>query len=284
LITGEEVNSMHSMKMRNSLVLPGRSIVDISRRRAFFPFFLIFLLCALIACHRSQPTVLTVSAAASLTDAMQEIETGFQHDHPGIEVQNNFGSSGTLARQIEDGAPVDVFISATSKPMDDLQSRGLIVNGTRQNVLRNSLVLIAPQGSKLGGFQQLSNSSVRSIAVGDPANVPAGQYGEQVLIAMHLLESVRSKLVLAKDVRQVLGYVETGNADAGIVYATDVLSASGVRIVAIAPESTHESIVYPVAAIASGHHQDAAREFVKYLNSAPARAIFQKRGFTIAVQ
>lgn len=275
---------MHTVNVKNSLVLTRMSGSVASGRKSFAAFFLIFLFCVLAACHRSQPIVLTVSAAASLTDAMREIEVVFQRDHPGVEVRNNIGSSGTLARQIEDGAPVDVFISAASKPMDDLQSRGLIVADTRQTVLRNTLVLIAPQGSKLTSFQQLSDSSVRTIAVGDPANVPAGRYGEQVLTAMQLLESVRSRLVLAKDVRQVLGYVETGNADAGIVYATDALSSSGVRIVATAPESTHEPIVYPVAVVTSGQHQDAAREFVNYLNSATAKAVFQKRGFTIAVQ
>ena len=274
---------MHFVKAKNSLCLICR-ISNFVSRRLFAPCLLIVLLGALTACHRTQPTVLTVSAAASLTDALQEIETGFQHDNPGVEIQNNFGSSGTLARQIEDGAPVDVFISAASKSMDDLQTHGLIVVSTRQNVLRNSLVLIAPRDSKLGSFQQLGDSSVSRIAVGDPANVPAGQYGEQVLKAMHLMESVRTRLVLANDVRQVLGYVETGNADAGIVYATDAQNASGVRIVATAAEATHEPIVYPVAAIASGQHQDTAREFVNYLNSATARNIFQKRGFTIAVQ
>ncbi len=274
---------MHSAKTMNSVVQTCRSGCGVLGRTSIASF-LIFMLFVLTACHHSQPTILTVSAAASLTDAIQEIEAGFQREHQGVEVQNNFGSSGTLARQIEDGAPVDVFISAASKPMDDVQAHGLIVAGTRQNVLRNSLVLIAPRDSKLGSFQQLGDSSVSRIAVGDPANVPAGQYGEQVLIAMHLMESVRTRLVLAKDVRQVLGYVETGNADAGIVYSTDALNASGVRIVATAPESTHEPIVYPVAAIASGQHQVPAREFVNYMNSATARSIFHKRGFTIAVQ
>jgi molybdate transport system substrate-binding protein len=241
-------------------------------------------LCALTACHTSRPTVLTVSAAASLTDAIQEIEASYRHDHPGIELRNNFGSSGTLAREIENGAPVDVFISAASKPMDELQASGLVVAGSRRNLLRNTLVLIAPQGSQLSSFQQLAEPSIRSIALGDPASVPAGQYGEQTLAWLHLPGRVRSRLVLAKDVRQVLAYVETGNADAGIVYATDVVTSAGVRVVATAPEASHDPIVYPAAAIASGRHEDAAREFVEYLKSEPAKAIFVKRGFTMAVQ
>jgi len=249
--------------------------------RTILPLFLLF---TMPGCHRSTPTLLTVSVAASLTDAIQEIEAVYRIDHPGVEIRNNFGSSGTLAREIEDGAPVDVFLSAASKPMDDLQARNLIVAGSRRNLLRNTLVLIAPRGSKLSGFQQLADASVRTIALGDPASVPAGQYGQQALAALHLLNSVHSRLVLGRDVRQVLAYVETGNADAGIVYATDALTSAGVQVVAVAPDATHDPIVYPAAAIASGHNQGAARQFVEYLNSAPARAIFQKRGFTMTLE
>ena len=247
----------------------------------------VWVLCALsalTACRATHPTVLTVSAAASLTDAIQEIEAGYRQNHPGVEVRNNFGSSGTLARQIEDGAPVDVFFSAASKPMDELENRGLIAAGSRRNLLRNTLVLIAPRDSKLSGFQQLGDASVRTIALGDPASVPAGQYGMQTLVSLHVLDKARGRLVLAKDVRQVLAYVATGNADAGIVYATDALTTSGVRTVAAAPEAAHDPIVYPAAAIASGHHAEAARAFVEYLGGPVARAVFEKRGFTMAVQ
>jgi len=237
----------------------------------------------LAGCHRSDSKVLTVSAAASLTDALQEIETAYKQGHPGVEVRNNFGSSGTLAREIEDGAPADVFISAASKPMDDLEKRGLVVSGTRWTLLRNTLVLIAPRDSQLTGFEQLADARIRTIALGDPGSVPAGQYGQQTLASLHLLDAVKARLVLAKDVRQVLAYVETGNADAGIVYATDALASAGVRVVATAPDATHDPIVYPAAAIANGHHEETAREFVEYLNTAPARAVFARRGFTIAV-
>ncbi len=242
------------------------------------------LLCALAGCRGSRKTVLIVSAAASLTDAIEEIEAGYGHDHPGVELRNNFGSSGTLAGQIEEGAPVDVFLSAASKPMDELEARGLIVAGTRRNLLRNSLVLIVPRGSKLNSFKQLEDGSVRTIALGDPASVPAGQYGRQTLVALHLMDSVQRKLVLAKDVRQVLAYVETGNADAGLVYATDAATSSNVRVATTAPEDSHDPIVYPAAVVASGHHEAAAREFVEYLQSAAAKAVFEKRGFTITTQ
>jgi molybdate transport system substrate-binding protein len=156
------------------------------------------------------------------------------------------------------------------------------VAGTRRNLLRNTLVLIAPLDSKLRDFQGLAGSSVRVIALGDPASVPAGQYGKQTIVALHLWDQLNPKFVLAKDVRQVLTYVETGNVDAGLVYATDAQASSKVRVVATAPESSHDAIVYPAAVVKGSHSKDAAQKFVDYLGSPAARAIFVKHGFTIA--
>jgi molybdate transport system substrate-binding protein len=234
-------------------------------------------------CPGSAQTTLTISAAASLKDALAETETAYEQSHATVIFSNNFGSSGTLAAQIDQGAPADVFFSAAAKPMDDLQNKGLIVAGTRRNLLRNTLALIAPLDSKLRDFQGLASSSVRMIALGDPASVPAGQYGRQTLVALHLWDQLNRKFVLAKDVRQVLIYVETGNADAGLVYATDAQSSGKVRIVAAAPELMHDPIVYPAAVVKGSHSQEAARKFVEYLGSPAAQAIFVKRGFTIAV-
>ena len=220
------------------------------------------LLSTFTACRRPQPPapagppVLIVSVAASLTDSILEIEAAYKQNQPGVDIRNNFGGSGSLAEQIEAGAPVDVFLSAAAKPMDDLDARGLIVAGSRHNLAGNMLVLVASHESKLTGFQGLSEPSVRTIALGDPASVPAGQYGQQTLTALHLFDDVKKKFVLAKDVRQVLAYVESGDADAGIVYATDVPLSTTVRIVAAAPEWTHDPVVYPAAAITSGHHKE----------------------------
>jgi molybdate transport system substrate-binding protein len=215
---------------------------------------------------------------------MAEVDAAYKQDHPSVDLRLNLGSSGTLAHEIEQGAPVDVFLSAAAKPMDELQARNLIVAGTRRDLLRNSLVLIAPSDSALSNFDGLTARSVRTIALGDPGSVPAGQYGQQTLQALRLWDAVHSKLVLAKDVRQVLAYVETGNADAGLVYATDAEISSKVRVVATAPESTHDAIVYPAAAVQTGRNQAAAKEFVDFLASPAAKSIFQKRGFTIAAQ
>jgi molybdate transport system substrate-binding protein len=248
----------------------------------------VLILCLLVmtlgGCHDNSRVSLTISAAASLQEAIGEVETVYRFGHTTVDFRNNFGSSGTLAREVEQGAPVDIFISAAAKPMDDLQGKGLIATGTRVNLLRNSLVLIAPLDSKLQGFAGLSDASTRLIAVGDPASVPAGQYAQQTLNALHLYDEVKGKLVLGKDVRQVLTYIETGDADAGFVYATDAQISRRVRVVAIVPESAHEPIVYPAAVVKTSENQDAARSFVEFLGSSEAKAIFTKHGYTLASQ
>ena len=239
-------------------------------------------LLALGACHGPARTTLTLSVAASLTETIGEIETQYRQDHAEIDFRNNFGGSGTLARQVEQGAPVDVFLSAAAGPMDELQAKGLIEAGTRHDLLRNTLVLIAPLDSKLRDFQGITGREIRLIAVGDPASVPAGQYGRQTLLALHLLDKISTKIVFAKDVRQVLTYVETGNADAGLVYASDAQSSSKVRVVATAPESSHDAIVYPAAVVKGSYNKESALNFVEYLSSPAAKAIFVNHGFKIA--
>jgi molybdate transport system substrate-binding protein len=237
---------------------------------------------SLAACHTARSNQLTLSIAASLKDAIVEVQAAYNHDHAPIDFRNNFGSSGTLAQEIEHGAPVDAFLSAASKPVDDLNAQGLVAPGTRVNLLRNELVLIAPLDSKLRDFQGLTDASVRLIALGDPGNVPAGQYGRQSLQALHLYEKISPKLVLGKDVRQVLTYVETGNADAGLVYSTDAQISAKVRVVAVAPESAHDPIIYPAAVLKNSRDPEDARKFIEFLASPAARAIFIKHGFTIA--
>jgi molybdate transport system substrate-binding protein len=234
---------------------------------------------ALAACHGPARTTLTLSVAASLTETMGEIEAQYRQIHGNVEFRNNFGGSGTLEKEIEQGAPVDVFLSAAAGPMDELQAKGLIEATTRHNLLSNALVLIAPSDSRMQGFAGLTGKGVRQIALGDPGSVPAGQYGKQTLSALKLYDQVKGKIVLAKDVRQVLTYVETGNADAGLVYATDAQGDARVRIVAAAPEGTHDPIIYPVAVVGAGRESGAAQQFVEYLKSPAAAAIFVKHGF-----
>lgn len=242
---------------------------------------LLFLLIAIGACHSPRRTTLTLSVAASLQDSIIEIEAAYQHDHP-IEFRNNFGASGTLAREIEQGAPVDALISAGAEPMNQLQSQGLLDTPSRTNLLRNSLVLIAPSGSALKSFDDLAKKQVRTVALGDPGSVPAGRYGEETLRSLHLYDRLGSKVVLGKDVRQVLTYVETGNADAGLVYATDAMISHRVQVVAVAPENSHDPILYPIAGIKTSLNPLAVRGFIAFLRSPVARTIFERHGFRMA--
>jgi len=168
--------------------------------------------------------------------------------------------------------------------MDALEAKGLLLEGTRKDLLRNEIVLIVPIDSSLqiSSFQDLTHANVKHVALGEPTAVPAGQYAKEALTNLGIYDAVNSKAVLAKDVRQVLTYVETGNADAGIVYATDALSSSKVKVVARAPEASHSPVIYPVAAIKSSKNPAAAREFTNFLSGPQARAVFQRYGFTLA--
>lgn len=226
---------------------------------------------------------ITVSAAISLKDSLDEIGGLYEKAHPGAKISFNYGGSGTLQRQIEQGAPVDIFFSAAERQMDDLQAKGLVDGGTRRDMLRNQLVLIAPvSNTTIHNFQDLTNSEIKVLALGEPATVPAGMYARQTLEHLGLLAAVERKAVLAKDVRAVLTYVETGNADAGIVYQTDAQGAEKVRIVTIAPADSHDPIVYPAAILKGAKNSSGAAWFLAFLSSADARGVFLKHGFLAA--
>jgi molybdate transport system substrate-binding protein len=252
-------------------------------RRAVPAFILLAILCG---CGGPVPseTELTVSVAASLQNAMRDVGPVFEQAHPHTKLSFNFGGSGTLAQQIEQGAPADVFLAAAPKPMDELEAQGLLLAGTRRDLLRNEVVLIAPKDSAgLASFDGLQTPGVKLIALGDPGSVPAGDYGRQVFRALHLWDAVQGKLVLAKDVRQVLTYVETGEADAGIVYATDARESQKVRVAAIAPATSHAPVIYPVAVLRESRNAAASRIFTTFLAGPEAREIFVHHGFTPAV-
>jgi molybdate transport system substrate-binding protein len=224
----------------------------------------------------------TVSAAISLKDSLDEIGSIYEKAHPGVKISFNYGGSGTLQRQIEQGAPVDIFFSAAEKQMDELQAKGLIDAGGRRDIVRNQLVLIAPvSNTTIHSFQDLSNPSTKVVALGEPATVPAGMYARQTLEHLGLLAAVEKKIVLAKDVRAVLTYVETGNADAGFVYQTDALGSSNVRIVAEAPANSHDPIVYPAAILKAAKNPREAERFFAFLSGSEAREVYQKHGFLV---
>lgn len=234
-----------------------------------------------------QSASITVSAAISLKDALDELGPIFQvqqhrkNGGSGTAVTYNYGGSGTLARQIEQGAPVDVFFSAAEKQMDELAAQGLIDADSRRDLVGNSLALIAPaQATTLHSFQDLTNPAVKALALGETSTVPAGMYAQQTLEHLGLLAAVQKKVVYAKDVRAVLTYVETGNADAGMVYQTDAHTSKKIRVIAIAPPDSHDPILYPSAVLRDSKNKPAARAFLEFLQGPDARAIFQKYGFT----
>lgn len=226
------------------------------------------------------PTDLIVSAAASLQNSLTEIQKDYTHQNPGIKLTFNFGASGPLQQQIEQGAPADLFISAGQPQMDALEQKNLLVKDTRVNLLGNVLVLITGKNNtSVTSIQDLTKPGVAKISIGTPKTVPAGEYAQQSLTSLKLWDTLQPKLVMAGDVTQVLNYVESGNADAGFVYQSDAQSSNQVKVVADVPDSSHQPIVYPAAVIAASKHQQAATAFLKYLESSQGQQIFAKYGF-----
>ena len=240
--------------------------------------FLFALLCGLPALAAD----LHVSAAASLTDVLHEIGAVYEKQS-GDTLLFNFGASSTLARQIQEGAPADVFISADELKMDQLQARGLIVKTSRKSFLSNTLVIIVPRDGnvKLASPDDLASPGIRHVAVAEPQSVPAGIYAKEYLQKVHVWDKITDKLVPADNVRATLAAVESGNAEAGIVYKTDALISKMVRIAFEVPAAEGPEISYPAAVMADSKQQPAAQRFLDYLQSPPAREIFRKYGFLL---
>lgn len=256
-------------------------------------FFSCFFLCLLITIgcsqtpqvngdNNSKPTTeLMVAAASSLTDVLETLKPIYEQDHPDITLIYNLGGSGILQKQIEQGAPVDIFISAAPRQMDELVTKDLILEGTHQPLLENRIALIVSKDNQtIANFEDLSTSKTNNLAVGEPESVPAGKYADEVLKSLKIYAQVKSKLVYAKDVRQVLAYVVTGNTDAGIVYQTDATISDEVKIVALAPESSHSRIIYPIGIIKNTKHPEESKTFIKFLTSENAQKVFTDYGFT----
>ncbi len=230
---------------------------------------------------------LTVSAAASLKNVIKEIELLYQQEYPDNQIIYNFASSGSLQRQIEQGAPVDIFISAAINKMDALEKKDLLLSETRRDLLKNQMVLVAPESDKnnsfkLENFADLTTKEITTIALGEPNSVPAGKYAQEVLNSLAIADKVNSKAVYAKDVRQVLNYVATGNVDAGIVYRTDAQVSDNVEIVTTAPETSHSPVIYPIAVIKDSDHPEAAIELIEFLTNSQAQEVFEEHGFVVS--
>lgn len=236
------------------------------------------------AATETEPVEILVAAAASLQNSLEEIQKLYQSENPNVTITYTFGSSGTLQEQIEQGAPADVFMSAALKQMTALEDEGLILDGTKKELLENKVVLIVPKDSTLGltKFEDIVNAPV--IAIGDPESVPAGQYAEQVFTSLGIMDQVNEKATKGKDVTEVLTWVSTSNADAGVVYATDAKSSEDVTVVAEAPEGSCDKVIYPAAVVKNTKAADAAKAFVEYLSSDEAMGVFENYGFTKNVQ
>jgi molybdate transport system substrate-binding protein len=247
-------------------------------------FILVILLVCVIAFSGcSAPVTLNLSAASSLTNVLNELNALYVKLNPNVAITPSYASSGTLQTQIQNGAPADIFFSAAEAQMDALQSQGLLLADSRKDLLNNSIVLIVPLNSalNLSSFKDLTNANVKLVAVGDPKSVPAGMYAALAFDELVITAQVQPKEVLGANVSQVLTYVESGNVDAGIVYSTDALSSTKVKVVATGPADINAQIAYPIAIIKSTKVADTARDYLSFLSTLRAKTIFQKYGFSV---
>lgn len=253
------------------------------------PFFTILLL--LLGCgnHKAEEQTngkeaeITVSAAASLTDALQEIQQNYRAAHPHVTIYFNFGASGALQQQIEQGAPVDLFISASKEYIETLTQEGIIAEGEQTALLTNELTVItaADNTVTIQDIDDLTGTEIRSIAIGIPETVPAGKYAKEALQHVNVWDEIESKMIQAKDVRQVLQYVETGNVEAGFVYKTDAILSDKVRIAYTVDPSFYTPIEYPMGMVHSSASNQEVIDFYTYLQSEEAMDIFKKYGFSV---
>ncbi|MGA2515321.1 MAG: molybdate ABC transporter substrate-binding protein [Thermodesulfobacteriota bacterium] len=251
---------------------------------------LITLLLAVSVIHSAQSLFaepakeITVSAAISLKDAFVEIGKIFKERHPGVKLVFNFAASGDLARQIEAGAPVDLFASAAQNDMDDIDRKGLLVANSRANFASNKMVLVKPARSRIpvNSFQDLQKNEIKRVVIGNPKTVPAGRYAEGILRYFSLWDVVKEKLVFAEHVRQVLDYVDRNEVDAAILYSTDAfLRDKQVKTVAVAPDGSHQPIIYSIATVKGTKNENLAKSFISLILSEEGKKVLQKFGFGI---
>lgn len=255
-----------------------------SRVKNFYLIFIAILTLIIISGCASQPKSIqkiNVQAAISLKKALETIQKQYQKSHPEVAISYNFGASGTLQKQIEEGAPADLFISAGKNQMDQLVTKGLALKDTVVPLVGNKLVLITNRAnsvpvSNLNGLTSVSGT----IAIGIPETVPAGKYAKDSLQYLKIWDALKSRLIYGNDVQQVLTYVASGNADYGLVYQTDARSSDKVKVIAIAPANSNKPIIYPAALLKNASDSKAAKEFLQYLQSKEAQKVFQESGFT----
>lgn len=221
-----------------------------------------------------------VSAASSLKDVFTKLGSDFENRHK-VKVLFNFAGSGQLKTQIENGAPVDVFASASSVDMDYLEKKDLLLPGTRNDFARNEIVLAQNINSKfkIDKIADLEKTEIKRIALGNPQTVPAGRYAKEVLVNAKSFEILKPKMIYGETVRQVLDYIVLGEVDAGFVFASDVFNNKKVNVVLRIPHDQHSPIIYPIAVIKSSKNQTHANAFISFIHSKENQGIFEKYGF-----
>jgi molybdate transport system substrate-binding protein len=228
------------------------------------------------------PVELNISAAASLKEAMTDIQAEFKKVKPNVTLTVNFGASGSLQQQIEQGAPCDIFISAGQSQMKALGDKSLLLENTKKDLVKNDLVLVGPKDTTLTGVSDLTSTKVKKIAVGEPKSVPAGMYADEVFTKLNIKDAVTSKLVFAKDVKEVLAWSTSGNAEVGFVYKSDALSSKDVKIIETIAEDKHSPITYPIGVIKASKNPDISKAFEDFLFTDTCKEIFEKYGYGIA--
>lgn len=253
-----------------------------TRNRLFTSlFFMVALSILIIPAAMAGTEIIQISSAANLTDALKKIGDDFAKTKPGVELRYNFGSSGSLAKQIDNGAPADIFISANTKWMDHLIENKRVIKESVRDIAGNTLVVVSLKSNQLSSLADISTYS--RIAMGSPGSTPVGEYTQQALRASGLYEGLSSqnKLVLTKDVRQALLYADRGEADLAFVYKTDALLAQHSKIVFTVTSKLHEPIVFSMALTTEGKSKENAKAFFSSILSNESRTLLESFGYTI---
>jgi molybdate transport system substrate-binding protein len=227
----------------------------------------------------AQAADVNLSVAASLKDVINELSGGFTRKNPGVKFLKNFGASGALAKQIENGAPADIFISANLEWMDYLKNKKLVEQSSIGTFTYNSLVFVGSDGKRVNSMQDLAK--LEKIAIGSPKSVPAGEYAMAAMKKARIDKQMENKLVMARDVRDCLMYAERGEVDGSFVYRTDALQAKQTKILFVVPQGLYPRVVYPMALTTAGAKNRDAVAFFNYLQSGDAKATLSKFGFAL---
>ena len=254
-----------------------KPIMTQQRTRTILIFSLMFLISM-----TAYPAEILVGAASSLTDVFKEIVPLYESAHPGTKVRMNLAASGVLQQQIENGAPIDIFISAADKQMNALAAKDLVITDTRFIWLQNQIVMSVPLSSPITRWDQITGEKVQKIAIGNPATVPAGQYAQSALSTLNLWIPIQSKLVMGENVRQCLAYIENSDVDAGFIFYTDAKTSHHLKIVPAPANFKQPAIVYPAAIVKATKELETAQSFISFLKREPSLSTLKKAGFIVS--